>query len=275
MIITTFVKKRGIMKGIFEKKESFGYYVAHKRSFVGFPPMFHNHCEIVYVVSGEIRMTVDDKERALRRGEMCCVFPYVVHSYENAPEAEFYIILFEPDVLNIFESELASKKLISPYIEGCEVLEPLFSRTVEYGRSPVLLKNKIAISYISVILAEIINRSSLCDADSRGENMIKPILSYCAEHFSDEDISMKKIANALYISHSYVSKVFATKLKYGFREYINELRISKAKSLLKKTDMQIVTVMLECGFKNQSSFNRIFSATTGVTPREYRKQSRN
>ena len=154
------------MKGIFEKKESFGYYVAHKRSFVGFPPMFHNHCEIVYVVSGEIRMTADDKEHILQSGEICCVFPYVVHSYENSPGAEFYMILFEPDILSTFESELASKKPTSPYIEHCEALEPLLSRAVEYGRSSELLKNKIAISYISVILAEILNRSSLCDADS-------------------------------------------------------------------------------------------------------------
>ena len=98
------------MKGIFEKKESFGYYVAHKKGFVGFPPMFHGHCEIIYVVSGEIRMSVDDEEHTLRAGEISCVFPYVVHSYEDAPDAEFYMALFEQDMLPTFLDELSSKK---------------------------------------------------------------------------------------------------------------------------------------------------------------------
>ena len=85
---------------------------------------------------------------------------------------------------------------------------------------------------------------------------------------------LRKIADELYISTGYVSKIFATKLKYGLREYINELRISKAKNLLSKTDLKIIDVMLECGFRNQSSFNRVFSEICGVSPSEYRRRKK-
>ena len=132
------------------------------------------------------------------------------------------------------------------------------------------VKLKTAAAYISSVIGELLCMMPLCDVESLSENMIKPILLYCSEHFTDEDISIKKIADELYISQSYVSKVFSMKLKYGFREYINELRIGKAKKMLSKTDMKIVDVMLESGFRNQSSFNRIFSEICGISPREYR-----
>jgi two-component system response regulator YesN len=68
--------------------------------------------------------------------------------------------------------------------------------------------------------------------------------------------------------------VFSGKLKIGFREYINFLRISHAKTLLVETDMKVLAIMLECGFRNQSTFNRIFSEVCGVSPRTYRKEGK-
>ena len=129
---------------------------------------------------------------------------------------------------------------------------------------------KTACAYLQAFVGELLSEIPLCGVETVSENMTKPILLYCSEHFADEDIGIKKISDSLYISQSYVSKVFSVKLKYNFREYINELRISKAKELLKKTDMKIVNIMLECGFKNQSSFNRIFGEICGTSPREYR-----
>ena len=104
--------------------------------------------------------------------------------------------------------------------------------------------------------------------------MTNEIIDVGVHHFTDEDISIKKIADELYISSSYVSKVFSCKLKYNFREYINELRIRRAKKLLSSTDRRIIDVMLDCGFKNQSSFNRVFSEHTGVSPSEYRRMKK-
>ena len=259
------------MKAIFEKTDNFGMHAMRVKNFRGFPPMFHSHLELIYVVSGEIPMIIDGQSHSLASGEMSVLFPYVVHNYESAPEAEAFIILFDPKIAKSFESELLSKKPQAPFLKNAERFEPLFKRIAELIKDGEI-GYKTACAYLEAFMGELIALMPLCEVDTVFENMTKPILLYCSKHFCDEDISIKKIADGLYISPSYVSKVFSFKLKYNFREYINELRISKAKELLSKPDARILNIMLECGFQNQSSFNRIFSKICGMSPREYRQK---
>ena len=47
-----------------------------------------------------------------------------------------------------------------------------------------------------------------------------------------------------------------------------------SKTLLRDTDLQIVQIMAQCGFQNQSSFNRVFRKQCGVSPKQYRNESR-
>ena len=260
------------MKAVFQKTDDFGFIAKRIKNFRGYPPMFHSHLELIYVISGEISMNIDGHSRRLKEGEMSVLFPYIVHSYENAPETEIYIMLFEPQIVGSFEEELGSQKPAFPFYADARPLEPLFERIVELASSGDSVGFKTACSYLQAAVGELLAVMPLCEIDAVAENMTKPILLYCSEHFSDGDISIKKVADELYISKSYVSKVFSSKLKYGFREYVNELRISEAKKLLKKTDRKIVDIMLDCGFKNQSSFNRIFSDICGISPKEYRQK---
>jgi len=232
--------------------------------------MFHSHLELIYVISGEINMIIDGHSRTLCEGEMSVLFPYVVHSYESAPDAEIFMILFEPRIVDPFEAELSAQKPIYPFLTDARPFEPLLERITLLAKNGGSVEYRTACSYLQAAVGELLDIIPLCEVESVSENMTKPILLYCSEHFADEDMSIQKIADELYISSSYVSKVFSSKLKYRFREYVNRLRISRAKELLSKTDMRVVNIMLECGFKNQSSFNRIFSDICGISPREYR-----
>ena len=58
-----------------------------------------------------------------------------------------------------------------------------------------------------------------------------------------------------------------------FTDYILELRISKAKDLLRNTNMDILDVSEAAGFENQSYFTKIFRKRTGLTPRQYRQDN--
>ncbi|MBP3605721.1 MAG: helix-turn-helix transcriptional regulator [Clostridia bacterium] len=261
------------MKAVFQKTGKHGITAMRVQGFRGYPPMFHPHLELIYVIKGEIPMTIDGQDRVLRAGEMSVLFPLVVHSYESAPEAEACILLFEPRLAGELETELLSKKPIDPFLTDAEGFLPLLSRIIALHKEGSL-GDRTARAYLAATVGELLLRMPLCEVATTEEDITRQILVYCSEHFADEDICLRKIAEALYISPSYVSKVFAYKLKYGLREYINALRVSRAKELLRGTRMRIVEIMLECGFKNQSSFNRIFTAATQATPRDYRERKR-
>ena len=60
----------------------------------------------------------------------------------------------------------------------------------------------------------------------------------------------------------------------GAKEYINKIRIEKAKALMETTDLTIAEVSDRTGFASQSYFSTAFKAYTGLSPRQFRQQHR-
>ncbi len=262
------------MKGVFEKND-LRIFAKRVAGFRGFPPMFHTHAEMLYVLSGEIRMTVTGRERILRAGEIGIVFPYAIHAYENAPDAEAIILMFAPDAAAIYEKSLLSCKPELPCCKDDGTLLPVLSRIVDVFSAADEAHEKIAAAYLAGLIGEILLKLKMHEDYDAGTEVMQKVLTYCSANYTDENISTKSVAQALFISQSYVTKIFSQKLGYGFREYINTLRLTEAKRLLKNTDLKITEIMLRCGFKNQSSFNRVFMDDCGLTPRAFRESVQN
>ena len=257
------------MKPSFEKND-LSISVAEVDGFKKYVPMFHKHMEIVHVLKGEINVCIDGHEKTIKEGEVSITFPYVIHSYEEAKDSKAIILLFSPEVVALYDKDLLSVKPEYPYIKEGKRILPLINRLADCRKSD----EKLAMAYLNVIIGEVFRSLKLIKTESMDLNSAQQVLVYCSEHYR-EDISVKKVAEALYLSESYITKIFSGKLGYSFCEYINTLRISEAKKLLKNTDKKIIEIMYACGFKNQSSFNRVFYGETGVTPKEYRQNSRN
>lgn len=258
------------MKGIFEKN-GLSILANKYKGIRGFPPMFHSHAEILYVISGSVTVNIDGIQKILMPNELCIIFPYAVHEYIKSPEAEAIIILFSPDMARDFEKVLLSKKPVSPFIYDATEILPELLKIFKFSWQEDNAHQKIAKAYLNAIIGEIITNLKLSNTYSTDLDATQKVLIYCSEHFSDENISIDTISKDLYISKSYISKIFSSKLDYNFREYINTLRIARAKKLLTNTDMKIIDIMYDCGFKNQSSFNRIFYSFCSLTPKEYRE----
>lgn len=254
------------MQSVFEKRPSNLLYANQVHGFEGFPPMFHSHGELLYVVSGSLNITIDGKNYLLREGQISVLFPYLTHSYQSAPEADVLFFLFDPSVI-AFTNTMLTKHPVSPIMDG-KPYATMLLRAMELLK---MQKFKTAAAYLNAVLGEFLEIAQLTDAPEIFGSTAVKILEYCSEHFF-EPITLKSIADALFISQSYVSKIFSDKLRYSFREYINSLRINKAKNLLAESALPISEVMFSCGFNNQSSFNRVFQEFCGCTPREYKKR---
>ena len=53
-------------------------------------------------------------------------------------------------------------------------------------------------------------------------------------------------------------------------DLLNQLRVNRASLLLRQTDKSLVQIALECGFRDQSYFTKVFRRVAGKTPREFR-----
>lgn len=97
-----------------------------------------------------------------------------------------------------------------------------------------------------------------------------PSLRYMHDHYAEE-ISIAQLAALENYNTSYFTDWFKRKIGCMPREYLQMVRIDKAKEILATTHYRILDVAMQVGYINSSSFARAFKAVTGMTPRQYRK----
>lgn len=90
--------------------------------------------------------------------------------------------------------------------------------------------------------------------------------------FYGEPLSLASCAEKLFINEKYLGRIFKEQTGYTFHEYLNHVRLSRAKNLLLETGLSITNIALECGFSDAPYFNRCFKKKFGYAPGEVRKK---
>ena len=93
---------------------------------------------------------------------------------------------------------------------------------------------------------------------------------YIKQKFS-KDISLEEVAKHVDISSYYFSKLFKEEEGMNFIDYLTNLRIEKAKQMLKEGNISIKEVCIESGYTDPNYFSRIFKKVVGCTPTEYKE----
>lgn len=102
---------------------------------------------------------------------------------------------------------------------------------------------------------------------------LKKALAYVEENYAEE-IRISDIADASYISESYLRKIFAENYNMTPIQYVNFVRISHACKILQKEAISITDVARRVGFDNMSTFIKNFKGITGKTPKIWVKENR-
>lgn len=96
-------------------------------------------------------------------------------------------------------------------------------------------------------------------------------MEFIERHYAEE-ISAKRIADELFITPNYFSRIFKTAVGMNFTDYLNEFRVRKAKILLSDMKYKVYQVAEMAGYQNYKYFNKVFKKYTGYSPKEYRNQ---
>jgi len=90
------------------------------------------------------------------------------------------------------------------------------------------------------------------------------------ENCHDNAMTLVSLASSLYVSPSYLSRIFAKATGETFSNYVRNIRIERACKLLKTTNLTNREIVNQCGLKDIPSFYRIFKALMGMTPYQYK-----
>jgi AraC-like DNA-binding protein len=103
------------------------------------------------------------------------------------------------------------------------------------------------------------------------ESRINKVCTHLQLHFA-ESISLKQVADLVYMTESNFCKFFKKATSTTFSDYLNELRINEACHLLLSTEDNISKIANDSGFESLSYFNRVFLRKIKLTPSVFRNK---
>lgn len=99
---------------------------------------------------------------------------------------------------------------------------------------------------------------------------IREAKQYMQDNFKSS-ISLDEVSHRVGFNASYFSVLFKKDTGYTFLEYLSEIRMNKAKDLLKETNYSIANICREVGYSDVKYFTKVFTKYTGLRPNAYRK----
>ena len=272
-----------------------------------FPPHWHTDIEIIWPKEAPYKVICGNQTYEVDIDDILIICPAVLHEiFSPTPGARIYIQADFSGIISLKEIDKAfrlmspalhvKKKTCPPevYEQVCNYLEMIME--LYFGSAPSIDKDdkpeddKIT-SYTELdpygeleiysILLEFIafcgkNLSVFQSSDSAySENTCKNTLSlskvctYISEHFS-ENLTLEDIATYAGFSKYHFERIFSDYTGFTFYQYLQQMRINYAQTLLSNPELSITEISYQAGFASQAAFTRAFKKNTGYPPSQFR-----
>ena len=240
----------------------------------------HDCFHLFYVKKGKGRMIVNGVEQPLKENMIYFFPPGIVHGFFPDESSPAYTI----EVKFIALDDKFRKKLKTlEYVIGnctanfCMKLEEL---VLEALYKPLLYQDIINADFLRLLLEMIRNsdraaldkpylpeemkESSLCN---KGD--MKNVIEYINSNFS-RHITLQDLASIGMMSSTCLCKLFNNFFKASPMQYVNNVRLSKARELLMYSDFNITQISEMTGFKSVHYFSRYFKKKENMTPVDFK-----
>lgn len=118
-------------------------------------------------------------------------------------------------------------------------------------------------------LAELLFERMEGGNEEETSEVVEQIHKYVEERI-DGDLSLNRLAEHVYLTPFYLSRLYKQKTGHNISDYITRTRIDIAKRLLGESPLKIHEIGMRIGYDSASYFTRFFKKTTSLTPQEYR-----
>ncbi len=123
----------------------------------------------------------------------------------------------------------------------------------------------------SVLVSALVFRDSRAGHPYAG--MIQQAKQFIDRRYADSELSLHQVAAQVNLSPSHFSTVFSQETGKTFKAYVTEIRITKAKELLRTTILRSFEIADRIGYSDPHYFSYVFRKITGLSPKEFRLQA--
>ncbi len=276
-------------------------YIQLSTQYPDFIGVIHKHTfiEIVYILSGSATHIIGDRSVPASKGDLFIINYDTPHTFVHNEDSDepliAYDLLFTPSffdssLLNsvFFESISSSFLFYSLFPEqqiasdvhisgsSYSVFGELFNKMyLEFtGRERGYIN--IIRAYVTELIVKIFRKMESAqskEVSSNQRHVVNSTLAYLRKNYQKQ-ISLDELAAQVFLSKDYFSRLFRETTGMPTSAFLQKIRVEEACSLLSSTNIAIKDVALQCGFHDIKYFYSIFKKLTGLTPRQYRIDSK-
>ena len=228
------------------------------------------------VLSGSGSLNYEGKEYDLKRGD--CVFidcqkPYSHSTAENDLWSLQWVHFYGPTLYLIYDKyiERGGQSVFSP--PSMDKIQTIWESLMGVAKGIDYMKDMFINQYLSELLVCIMSESwhpEYRTTTPKKQNLSN-IRDYLDNHYS-ERITLDDLANQFYVDKYYLTKIFKEQFGQSVNTYLANIRITKAKQLLRFSNMTVEEIGYEVGIGAPAYFSRVFKNIEGISPKQFREQ---
>lgn len=237
------------------------------------PPHLHDSLECFLVESGSFELAVSRQIYHMEAGDFAILFPGQIHSFQNfeLENGSGIFVWASPSSLQRFLPMIQAYETVGPVIRARD-LHPDIRYAMNSMREYPLKQEDSVIgqAFVSIIIERSVDSLGLRKRGQNEDNsLLCQVIAYVLDHFQS-NLSLESIGHELGVSPYTLSRVFSKVICKNFKQYVNEIRLEYALSLLAYTNDSVTDICMRSGFGSQRTFNRAFQEVYHRSPREYR-----
>lgn len=241
---------------------------------IRYAPHLHSDAEIVTLFAGRATLSLDGVLYTLEPGDFAVIFPNRIHSYRTDDAVTVGKFIFNPRDLPPLTEIFETCRPKTPVVRAAQLQVggiPQLAREIlaEYAAAAPAVQR----AYLMLLAAKLVALCAPQKTQDGDNTAVLKVLAFCERNFT-EPLTLDSVANALFLSKSYISHIFSDKIGMPFRQYINRLRVNAAEQLLREGGCSITDIAAAAGFSGIRTFNRAFHLNTGMSPRAYARAQR-
>jgi len=236
------------------------------------------------MLAGEGRFLIDDAEYTINEEDLLIISPFRPHAFfEENVNSRMIVLQFNDDLIADAGEEVKDLVIKEPLITRSN--NSVIHRKLEKLVRELVTENSEkapAFEFASKILVEriflTVIREMKWEKAGDGSGKIKKkrlheTIRYIHENYY-RPISLARAAREANFSEYYFARYFKKTMGSTFKEYLENIRINKAKRFLRNTEASVTEIAISNGFNSINSFERAFKKKTGETPLVYRRRHR-
>lgn len=206
-------------------------------------------------------------ESFLKGGEMDEIHFFVEEYMKNTGDAGKNSMIFRQYI--VMDMFFAASHFLTQITDGREQLGEPFESPEQMQK--IVSDLEATVVYIKELFTKVMQ---VRDAQTTEHNsdVVENAKKYISENYHDEELTLNTVAHEVNVSPNHLSAMFSQKTGQTFVKYLTDVRMHRAKELLKCTSKRSNEICGEVGYRDPHYFSHLFKKNVGCSPIQYRER---